>query len=92
MTDIWGHSEIVHARDTGGNGDQGSEDFLLVFVWQHFAAQVFLVVIDPCSRDTAPDDNFTFWLLISHEADLELLQRSVEVGADYIVDRLYVFE
>ena len=53
---------------------------------------MFLVVVTQRSGDTAPDDHFTCRILISHEVNLELLQRRLEVGADNLVDRSDKFE
>ena len=47
---------------------------------------------DPSGGDAAPDGDFALWVRISHEVNLELLQRGVEVWADNIVNRLNMFE
>ena len=92
LTDIWSHSECLHIINASGDHNQYGDQFCLVFVSQKLVIEMLLVVSDPSGGDAAPNGHFTFWVRIPHEPDLELLQRSVEVWADNIVNRLNLFE
>jgi len=49
-------------------------------------------VDEPRRHDAAPQSDFAFGVRVSHEADLELLQRRAEVLPDHVVNSFDLFE